>query len=68
MAHFVLAAALAQLRELNNARTAAQEGLSLDPTFTVSRFRTMVLSRHPASLAARERTYEGMRMAGLPEG
>jgi len=68
VAHFHLAAVLARLGELNQARAAVQEGLALDPSFTIRRFRALVLSHHPAYLAARERTYEGMRMAGVPEG
>jgi hypothetical protein len=68
IAHFSLAAVLAQPGELNHARTVVQEGLALDPNFTIRRFRTMVLSNHPAYLAGRERAYEGMRMAGVPEG
>ena len=68
IAHFSLAAALARLGELNQARTVVQEGLALDPNFTIRRFRTMVFSHHPAYLAGRERTYDGMRIAGVPEG
>jgi len=68
IAHFSLAAALARLGELNHARTVVQEGLALDPNFTIRRFRRTVLSHHPVYLAGRERTYEGMRMAGVPEG
>ena len=37
--HFLLAAALAQLGALDEARAAAQAGLALDPTFTIRRFR-----------------------------
>jgi predicted Zn-dependent protease len=68
IAHFVLAAALARLGELDQARAVVHAGLALDPSFTIRRFRAMVLSHHPAYLAARERTYEGMRIAGVPEG
>ena len=35
-AHFYLAAALAHLGRLDEARAAAQAGLALDPTFTIS--------------------------------
>src|ERR1700741_1071891 len=39
MAHFHLGAALARLGELEQARTAVQAGLALDPRFTIRRFR-----------------------------
>jgi TolB-like protein/class 3 adenylate cyclase/Flp pilus assembly protein TadD len=67
-AHIYLATALAHLGQLDEARSAAQAGLALDPTFTISRFRANVPSDNPTYLAGRERFYEGMRMAGVPEG
>ena len=67
-AHIYLATALAHLGRLDEARSAAQVGLALDPTFTISRFRANVPSDNPTYLAGRERFYEGMRMAGIPEG
>ncbi|EIG63502.1 adenylate/guanylate cyclase domain-containing protein [Bradyrhizobium sp. WSM1253] len=67
-AHFNLAAALAQLGRLEEARVAAKVGLTLDPTFTLRRFRANAPSDHPTFLAGRERIYEGMRTAGVPEG
>jgi TolB-like protein/class 3 adenylate cyclase/Flp pilus assembly protein TadD len=66
--HIYLATALALLGQLDEARSAAQAGLALDPTFTISRFRANVPSDNPTYLAGRERFYEGMRMAGVPEG
>ena len=68
LAHFFLAAALALLGELDQARAAAQAGLTLDPTFTIRRYRVNAPSDNPTFLAARQRIYEGMRMAGVPEG
>jgi TolB-like protein/class 3 adenylate cyclase len=68
LAHFFLAAALALLGELDQARAAAQAGLALDPTFTIRRYRVNTPSDNPTFLAARERIYEGMRIAGVPEG
>ena len=68
LAHFYLAAALALLGELDEARAAAQAGLALNPTFTIRRFRADAPSDNPTYLAGRERIYEGMRMAGVPEG
>ncbi len=68
LTHFALAAALAQLGRLDEARSAAREGLALDPTFTVSRFRSGAASDNPTYLAQRVRIYDGMRKAGVPEG
>ncbi len=65
---FYLAAALAHLGRLDEARAATQAGLALDPTFTVSRFRVGASSDNPTYLAQRERIYDGMRKAGVPEG
>jgi tetratricopeptide (TPR) repeat protein len=68
--HFDLAAALARLGELDEARAAAQAGLALDPSFTIRRYRdaTNARSDNPAFLAGRDREIEGMRLAGVPEG
>jgi tetratricopeptide (TPR) repeat protein len=68
IAHFFLAAALALLGSLDQARAAARAGLAINPRFTVSRFRNNALSDDPDYLAFRERLYDGMRMAGVPEG
>ena len=67
-AHFNLAAALALVGELDEARATVQAGLALNPSFTIRRYRTNTPSNHPVYLAGRERVYEGMRMAGVPEG
>jgi tetratricopeptide (TPR) repeat protein len=66
--HFNLAAALALLGRLDEARAAAQAGLVLDPGFTIRRFQRSLSSDNPIYLVKRERVYEGMRVAGLPEG
>ena len=70
VAHFLLAAALARLGELDHARAAVQAGLALDPSFTIRRYRsaTSAWNDNPTSLAGRDRTIEGMRLAGVPEG
>jgi TolB-like protein len=68
LAHFHLASALALLGSLDEARAAADAGLTLDPGFTIHRYRANALSDHPNYLAGRERSYTGMRLAGLPEG
>ena len=68
MPHFHLAAVLARLGEMEEARAAAKAGLAFDPMFTIRRFRAgNAWSDNPAYLAARERQCEGMRMAGVPE-
>jgi tetratricopeptide (TPR) repeat protein len=63
--HFFLAAALAHLVRLDDAQSAVQAGLALNPRFTIRRFRAGALGDNPTYLAGRERTYEGMRMAGV---
>jgi TolB-like protein len=66
--HFRLAAALALLGSQSEARAAARAGLVLDPTFTMRRYRAGASSDNLIYLAGRERIYEGMRTAGIPEG
>ena len=68
LVHFYLAAALALLGAVDEARAAAQAGLVLNPSFTIRRFRAGAYSDNPTYLAWRERMYQGMHMAGLPEG
>jgi TolB-like protein len=68
IAHLGLAAALALLGSLDQARDAASTGLAINPRFTVRLYREGVSSDNPIYLAKRERIYEGMRMAGVPEG
>jgi tetratricopeptide (TPR) repeat protein len=68
MLHFHLAAVLARLGALDEARVAAQTGLSFNPGFTIRRYRVNTPSGNPTFLAGRERVYEGMRLAGVPEG
>jgi hypothetical protein len=60
--------ALAHLGRLDDARAAVQAGLALNPTFTLRRFRAGTSSNNPIFLAQRERIYDGMRIAGVPEG
>src|SRR5229473_1822193 len=67
LAHFHLAEALALLGQLDDARAAAQAGLALDPGFNLRRYRVNALSDNPVYLAGRERSCQGMRMAGVPE-
>ena len=67
-AHFSLAVALALGGELDEARATVQAGLALNPGFTIRRHRTNTPSNHPVYLAGRERVYEALRLAGVPEG
>ncbi len=68
LTHFYLAAALALIGRLEEARVESQLVLSLDPNFSVRRFREGAYSDNPVFLKQRERIIEGMRKAGLPEG
>jgi TolB-like protein/Flp pilus assembly protein TadD len=68
MTHFALAAALALLGARDEARSSAQAGLALDPGFTLRRYRANTPSDNPTFLVGRERIYQGMRLAGIPEG
>jgi tetratricopeptide (TPR) repeat protein len=65
--HFGLAAALARLGRLPEARSEAQAGLAINPTFTISRMRASGSSDNPTAVAGRERIIDGLRKAGVPE-
>ena len=65
---FFLAAALAHQGQNAEAAMAAKAGLELDSTFTIRRYREGAVTDNATYLAQRERFYEGMRMAGVPEG
>ena len=69
MPYFNLAAALARLGRLDEARSAVKAGLALNPAFTISRARAgwTAMSDDPTYLAQIERAFEGLRMAGVPE-
>jgi tetratricopeptide (TPR) repeat protein len=68
-AYFNLAAALAQLGRLDEARSAVKAGLALNPTFSISRARAAwtPMSDDPTYLAQLEPVFEGLRKAGVPE-
>src|SRR6516165_2737103 len=61
IAHFYLAAVLAHVGELDEARATAQAGLALYPGFTIRRYRTNTPSNNAVYLVGRERVYEGLR-------
>ena len=67
MSHFFLAAALAHLRRLPEAQSEVRAGLTMDPTFTISRIRANGSSDNPAAIAGREHVIDGLRKAGVPE-
>jgi TolB-like protein/class 3 adenylate cyclase/tetratricopeptide (TPR) repeat protein len=68
LAQFFLAAASALSGRAAEAREARNAGLLLDPNFTVARFRNEPRSKNATFLAQRERIYEGLSLAGVPEG
>ena len=68
IAHFELAAALAHLGRLDEARPAVKEGLALDPTFTIRRLKSATVSDDPTFREQGRRVIQGMRIAGVPEG
>jgi TolB-like protein/class 3 adenylate cyclase len=67
--NFALAAALAQLGRLDEARSAVKGGLALNPAFAISRARAQwtAMSDNPTYLAQLEPVLEGLRKAGVPE-
>ena len=68
MSHFMLAAALALLNRLEEARAAAHVGFALNPQYTIARVRAALQSDNPVFLTEREVIIEGLRRAGVPEG
>ena len=66
--HFYLAIALAELGRLDEARLEMREGLSIDPTFTIRRYRGDAPSDNPIFMSRRRQIYEIMRNIGVPEG
>jgi tetratricopeptide (TPR) repeat protein len=67
LTHFYLAAALALSGRQEEAAGTCATGVRLAPTFSISRFRTRAMGDNPRYLEQRERLYEGMRRAGVPE-
>ncbi len=67
--YFNMAAALAQLSRLDEARSAVKAGLALNPAFSISRARATWTAwfDDPTHLAQIERPLEAMRNAGVPE-
>ena len=65
---FIMAAVLAELGRLDEARAEVQAGLALNPGFTIRRYRAAAQSDNPVFLKGRKRIIEGMRKVGVPEG
>jgi len=65
--HFYMAAALAHLGRLDEARAEVKAGLALAPRYSIARFQSMAESDNPTYLAQRQRILEGLRKAGVPE-
>ena len=68
LSHFHFATALALVGDLKEARSIAEAGLALDPGFTIRRYRINAKGDNPVYLARRQRYFEGLRLAGVPEG
>jgi TolB-like protein/Tfp pilus assembly protein PilF len=68
LSHFHFATALALVGNLKEARSTAEAGLALDPGFTIRRYRINAKGNNPIYLARRQRYFEGLRLAGVPEG
>ncbi|TXN01746.1 tetratricopeptide repeat protein [Methylobacterium sp. WL64] len=64
--HLYLACAFARLDRDAEARASLAEFLKLRPGYTLARYRGLT-STDPNFLAQRERIYDGLRRAGLPE-
>jgi tetratricopeptide (TPR) repeat protein len=67
--YFLLAASLAHLGRLDEARSAVHRGLALNPAFTISRGRAAwtAMRDDPTYLVQVEQLLEGLRKAGVPE-
>ena len=64
---FLLAASLATLGRIEEARSEVAAGLSLDPEFTIAKFESAASSDNPVFLAQRGRLVDDLRRAGVPE-
>ena len=67
VAQFQIAAALALLGRIEEARVETRTALASAPEFTIRRCREGVFSDNTTYLAQRERIFQGMRLAGVPE-
>ena len=67
LSHFYMAAALAHLDRLDEARAEVKAGQALAPNYSIARFLTMAESDNPTYLKQRERIQDGLRKAGVAE-
>jgi TolB-like protein/class 3 adenylate cyclase/Flp pilus assembly protein TadD len=67
LSHFTLAAALANVGRMGEARSEVGIGLALDPQFTIANFCASAWSDNPVYLAQRTNIIEGIRKAGVLE-
>jgi TolB-like protein/class 3 adenylate cyclase/Flp pilus assembly protein TadD len=67
LSHFYMAAGLAHLGRLDEARAEVKAGVALAPNYSIALFLSMAESDNPTYLAQRERILEGLRKAGVPE-
>jgi TolB-like protein/class 3 adenylate cyclase len=67
LVRFYYAVALDALGRVEEARDEVKLGLSLDPHFTIARFRASASGNDPTYLSQRDHIYEGMRRVGVPE-
>ena len=67
-AHFLLAAAHSLSGELDEARAAAKAELAPNPDFTIRRVKAFPFSGDEQFRAGSRRLFQGMRLAGVPDG
>ena len=67
LCRFVYAAALANIGQIQEARSQVAAGLALDPHFTIANFQSAVWSDNPVYLEQCGRVIEDLRRTGIPE-
>lgn len=67
-ARFLMAGPLALLGQIDEAKAAAQVGLTLHPRLTIGRFHAGAMDKDPNYLAQRDRPIDAMRKAGVAAG
>ena len=67
MAHLNLAAALAHLGKLDEARASKKKALELNPALTIRFLKSIPFSDDPTFHEQARRITQGMRLAGVPE-
>jgi tetratricopeptide (TPR) repeat protein len=68
LCHFIYATALANMGQMDQARSEVAAGLALDRDFTIANFQSAVWSDNPLYLEQRAKVIDDMRRAGVPEG